>query len=80
LALSNIYIVYIVNNFVARQPKRPAKTFISSNIVCTVFKDNLIKELLIPVFIDDYNHNIRGVNIANQLQKAYKTYKATRRN
>jgi hypothetical protein len=80
LALSIIYTVYTVNDFVAQQRKRPAKTSISSSIVCTVFKDDFIKELLISVFIDDYNHNIRGVNIVNQLQKAYKTYKATRRN
>jgi hypothetical protein len=76
LALSNIHIVHTVNDFVARQRKRLAKTFISGSIVCIVFKDDPIKELLIPVFIDDYNHNIRGVDIANQLQEAYKTHKA----
>ena len=65
MALSNIYTVYTINDFVARQRKRLAKTFISDNIVCTVFKDNLIKKLLILVFINDYNYNIRGVNIAN---------------
>jgi hypothetical protein len=54
-----------VNDFVARQRKRPAKTFTSDSIVCIVFKDNLIEELRIPVFIDDYNYNIGGVNIAN---------------
>jgi hypothetical protein len=47
--------------------KGPAKTFISNSIVCIVFEDNLIKELRIPVFIDYYNHNIKGVDIANQL-------------
>ena len=77
MALSNIYTVYIINDFVVRQRKRLAKTFISDSIVCTVFRDDLIKELLILVFIDDYNHNIRGVDIANQLREAYKTYKAT---
>jgi hypothetical protein len=80
LALSNIHTVYTVNNFVARQRKRPAKTSTSDNIVRTVFKDNPIKKLLILVFIDDYNHNIKGVNILNQLREAYKTHKATRRN
>jgi hypothetical protein len=80
LALSIIHTVYTVNDFVAQQRKRPAKTFISNSIVCTVFKDDFIKELLIPVFIDDYNHNIREVNIVNQLREAYETHKATRRN
>jgi hypothetical protein len=80
LALSNIHTVHTVNDFVARQRKRPAKTSTSDSIVRTVFKDDLIKELLIPVFINDYNYNIGGVDIANQLQKAYKTHKATRHN
>jgi hypothetical protein len=77
LVLSNIHTVYTVNDFVARQRKRPAKTSTNDSIVRTVFKDDLIKKLLIPVFIDDYNHNIRGVDIANQLQEAYKTHKVT---
>jgi hypothetical protein len=34
-----------VNDFVARQRKRPAKTFTSNSIVRIVFEDNLIKEL-----------------------------------
>jgi hypothetical protein len=80
LALSNIYTVYTVNDFVARQRKRLAKTSISGSIVRTVFRDDLIKELLILVFIDDYNHNIGGVDIANQLREAYETHKATQRN
>jgi hypothetical protein len=80
LALSNIYTVYTVNDFVAQQQKRLAKTSTSGSIVRIVFKDDLIKELLILIFIDDYNHNIGGVDIANQLQEAYKTHRATRRN
>jgi hypothetical protein len=80
LALSNIHTVHTVNDFVARQRKRPAKTSTSDSIVRTVFRDDPIKELLIPVFIDDYNHNIRGVDIANQLREAYKTHRATQRN
>jgi hypothetical protein len=74
LALSNIYTVHTVNDFVARQRKRPVKTFTSDNIVRIVFGDNLIKELQIPIFIDDYNYNIRGVDIANQLREAHKTH------
>ena len=58
----------------------PAKTSTSGSIVRIVFGDNPIKELRIPVFIDDYNHNIGGVDIANQLREAYETYRATRRN
>jgi hypothetical protein len=68
LALSNIHTVYTVNDFVARQRKRLAKTFISGSIVRTVFRDDLIKELLILVFIDDYNYNIRGVTAKTKLK------------
>jgi Transposase IS4 len=42
--------------------------------------NDLIKELEIPVFIDDYNHNMRGVDIANQLRESFETHKATLRN
>ena len=39
-----------------------------------------MKELQILVFINDYNHNIGGVDIVNQLREAYETYKATQHN
>ena len=38
------------------------------------------KELEIPIFIDDYNHNIGGVDISNQLRESYETHRATQRN
>ncbi len=65
LALSTVHTIYIVNDFITRQRKRLAKTSTSIQIVRPVFGDNLVKELKIPVFINDYNHNIGGVNIAN---------------
>lgn len=80
LALSNVHTVHTVNDFIVRQRKRPAKTSTSGSIVRTVFGDDPIMELRIPVFIDDYNHNIGGVDIANQLREAYETHRATRRN
>ena len=67
LALSNIHTVHTVNDFVARQRKCLAKTSTSSSIVRIVFRDNPIKELQIPTFINDYNHNIGGIDITNQL-------------
>jgi len=45
-----------------------------------VFKDQYTKELPIPCFIDDYNHNIRGVDLANQFRESYETHRATLRN
>jgi len=34
----------------------------------------------IPCFIDDYNHNIGGVDLANQYREAYETHRTTLRN
>jgi hypothetical protein len=45
-----------------------------------VFGDCPTKELLILIFIDDYNHNMGGVDIANQLRESYETHKMTNRN
>ena len=70
----------MANNFIARQRKRPAKISTSAQIVCLVFRDNPTKELEIPIFIDDYNHNMGGVDIANQLRESFETHKTTLRN
>jgi hypothetical protein len=38
------------------------------------------KELDIPLFIDDYNYNMGGVDIANQNREVYETQRRVRRN
>jgi len=45
-----------------------------------VFEDQYTKELPIPCFIDDYNYNIGGVDLANQFRESYETHRATLRN
>jgi hypothetical protein len=40
---------------VERKRRHPAKTSINGYLIQRVFGDNLVKELLIPCFIDDYN-------------------------
>ena len=80
LALSIIHTIHTADNFITRQRKRLAKTSTSTRIVRCVFGDNPVKELEIPTFIDDYNHNIGGVDIANQLRESFKIHKATLRN
>jgi hypothetical protein len=79
LALSTIHTIHTANDFIARQRKRPAKTSTSARIVRPVFGDNPIKELEIPVFINDYNYNMGGVDIANQLRESFETHRATLR-
>jgi hypothetical protein len=42
-------------DWVERKRRCPAKTSINRHIIRGVFGDNLVKKLLIPCFIDDYN-------------------------
>ena len=80
LALSNIHTVHRAEDFRERQRKRPAKTSTNRRIVRKVFGDQYTKELNIPCFIDDYNHNIGGIDLANQFRELYETHRATLRN
>jgi hypothetical protein len=69
-----------VDDFYEKARKRPAKTSINRRIVRKVFGDDYVKDLQIPRFIDDYNHYIGGVDLANQFREAYETHKPTLRN
>jgi hypothetical protein len=50
---------------VERKKRRLAKTSINRHIIQGVFKDNLVKKLLIPCFINNYNQNIGGIDLVN---------------
>ena len=52
----------------------------NGRIVRKVFGDQYSKELNIPCFIDNYNHNMGGVDLANQFRESYETHRATLRN
>jgi hypothetical protein len=67
-------------DWVERKRGCPAKTSINGRLIREVFGDNLVKDLLIPSFIDDYNQNIGGVDLVNQFREAYETYKPSFRN
>jgi hypothetical protein len=54
-----------VEDWVKRKRRRLAKTFINGHFVRDVFGTELVKELLIPCFIDDYNQNISSVDLVN---------------
>jgi hypothetical protein len=51
----------------------------NAHLMKHIFRDNFIKKLLIPRIINNYNHYIGGVDIANQLYTSYKTHRLTRR-
>jgi hypothetical protein len=80
LALSNIHTVNRVEDFREKQRKRPAKTSTNGRIVGKAFGDEYVKNIYIPCFIDDYNHNIGGIDLANQYRESYETYRASLRN
>jgi hypothetical protein len=45
--------------------KRPSKTSMNAYLMKEVFGDSFTKELEIPSFINDCNHYMGGVDIAN---------------
>ena len=45
-----------------------------------MFNSKTTKDLCIPCFINDYNHNIGGIDLINQFREAYKTHQITFRN
>jgi hypothetical protein len=80
LALSNIHTVDKADDFREKVRRRPAKTSTNGRIVRRVFGGDYTKELRIPCFIDDYNHHMGGVDLANQFRESYETHKPTLRN
>jgi hypothetical protein len=48
LAMTNIHTVYKVEDFRAKERRRPAKTSTNGRIIGKVFGDEYIKELRIP--------------------------------
>ena len=53
---------------VFRERKRPTETSTNARIVRPVFGDAIRKKLWIPTVIDEYNHNMNGIDQANQLR------------
>ena len=61
---------------VLRMRRRPGKTATNARTSRVVFGDHAIKELLIPGFINMYNHYMNGVDEADQLRSYYNTLRA----
>ena len=77
LALSTIH---SPTDFIERERKRPGEKSTNAEIVRKVFDDVPKKKLTIPSFIDDYNYNMGGVDIAQQHRAAYTTHLVSHRN
>src|SRR5438270_537665 len=75
LGLSTIHTVHEASSLVTFKCNHLGATFTNARITRKVFRDSLFKLLEIPSFIDDYNHYMNSVNLANQYRQAYDTQK-----
>ncbi|KAF8941422.1 hypothetical protein BGZ58_009505 [Dissophora ornata] len=64
---------------VIRNRRRPRETSTNAKSVRAVFKGQSRALLPIPKIIDDYNHHMNGVDIADQLRSYYSTLLRTYR-
>jgi hypothetical protein len=58
---------------VKRLRKCPKKSSTNAKVVLAAFGGAFKKNMYIPVAIDDYNHHINGVDVANQRRKYVST-------
>jgi hypothetical protein len=76
LLLSTIHSPYL---YVPTERKRPGAISTNAAIARAPFGTNIKKELKIPVAINDYNHYMGSVDIANQYRASYETHRKTNR-
>ncbi|EDN03213.1 predicted protein [Histoplasma mississippiense (nom. inval.)] len=67
------------NSFVERIKKRPGLSSTNDPQIRRIFRDNWQKAVKIPTIIDDYNHNMNGIDLANQYRAFYETHMPTNR-
>jgi hypothetical protein len=71
-----VTILSTVHDFESQQErlrKRPGKKSTNAKKAREAFGDLQEKQMMIPLCIDDYNHNMGGVDIADQLRSYYDT-------
>ena len=71
LALTTVHTAHNVTGFVERERRCRAKSSTNAAIARKPFGDAAKKEMMIPVFIDDYNYKMGSVDIANQYMESY---------
>ena len=71
--LSTIHTIEGEESKVHREHRKPRETSSNSQKVRSVFGNIIRKTLPIPKIIDDYNHHMGGVDIADQLCNYYLT-------
>jgi hypothetical protein len=73
LGLSTVHTVHQASSWVTSKRNRPSETSTNANITREVFGDLPFMDLDIPTFINDYNHNMNSVDLANQHRQSYDT-------
>jgi hypothetical protein len=79
MALSTVHTVDKATDLIKRERRRLNKSSTNAAIAHQPFGDKVRKPLFIPTFINDYNHYIEGVDLANQYRATYETHKSIRR-
>ena len=73
LGLSTIHTVHEASSYITHWRKRPQATSTNATSARKIFGDLPQKELDILIWVNDYNHSMNSVNLANQFQQAYDT-------
>jgi hypothetical protein len=71
--LSTIPTIDKDEDFVENERRRPRDTSTDANFTRGIFGEEATITLKIPRIVDDYNHNMNGVDIADQLRSNYST-------
>jgi hypothetical protein len=71
LGLTTAYSLHRNEDRVVVNRRRPKPTSTNARIVLPVFGNDAVKALPIPVAINDYNHRMGFVDLANQLRATY---------
>jgi hypothetical protein len=73
LGLSTVHTVHEASSWVTSKRNRPSETSTNAITAREVFGDLPFMNLDIPAFINDYNHNMNSVDLANQHRQPYNT-------
>jgi hypothetical protein len=78
--LSTVHTVHKESDLVSCKRKRPGPRSTNANIARKPFGDKPVKELKIPKIMDNYNHHMGGIDIANQYRASYHTQRRSLHN
>lgn len=75
-----LFTIHSLKNKAISNWKWVLQIFTNEELIRKMFEIEVKKNLNIFIFIDDYNYNMREVNLVNQYKTKYETHRFTRRN